>query len=32
MRLVGIDVASETHVVAAVSEDREGVLKPSFRG
>lgn len=32
MRFVGIDVASETHVVAAVSEDQDVLLKPvSFR-
>jgi hypothetical protein len=28
MRFVGIDIASETHVVAAVSEDQQVVLKP----
>ena len=28
MRFVGIDIASETHVVAAVSEDQTVLLKP----
>ena len=28
MRFVGIDIASETHVVAAVSEDQSVLLKP----
>ena len=32
MRFVGIDIASETHVVAAVAEDGTALLKPvSFK-